>query len=149
EAVEAVEAVEDPPPEVLRNELSALERDRERVPRRTGVWGLLCTLLALVLVAQLAFHSRDLVGARWPRAAPVLAAMCAQLGCPASPAANTREVELMARDVREHPQYHDALLVNATLVNKGARGTPFPMLELVLHDASGEIIGARRFAPEE
>ena len=56
---------------------------------------------------------------------------------------------LLARDVREHPQYRDALLVNATIVNAAPDAAPFPVIELSLHDATGKIFGARLFQPSE
>ncbi|MGR8920955.1 MAG: DUF3426 domain-containing protein, partial [Gammaproteobacteria bacterium] len=58
-------------------------------------------------------------------------------------------VRLLARDVRDHPQYRDALLVNATLVNDAPDAAPFPVIELRLNDGAGRLIGARRFRPAE
>jgi len=144
-----LEPDEEPIPELLRNEIIALERERRRTPRRGVLWALACTALVLVLVAQLSYVYRDRVIAYWPAAAPLVADLCAELGCPTNHEPIASPVELLARDVREHPQYHDALLVNATLVNSSASATPFPVLELVLHDATGGTIGARRFRPEE
>jgi hypothetical protein len=51
--------------------------------------------------------------------------------------------------VREHPQYADALLVNATVVNEAAYAQPFPVVELTLFDQGGSVIGVRRFDPDE
>ena len=140
---------DEPIPELLRSEIIALERQRQRKPPQGLLWGLGCAALALVFVAQLAYVYRDRLIAQWPSTAPLVARLCAELGCPARDATIASPVELLARDVREHPQYHDALLVNATLVNSSASAAPFPVIELVLHDATGGIIGARRFAPEE
>ena len=56
---------------------------------------------------------------------------------------------MVNRDVRDHPRYSDALLVNATISNRSAEVQPFPVVQLSLFDTAGRIIGARRFTPEE
>ena len=58
-------------------------------------------------------------------------------------------MRLLARDVREHPQYRDALLVNATIVNQASTATPFPVIDLRLRDAAGRVLSARQFRPAE
>ena len=55
----------------------------------------------------------------------------------------------MARDVREHPQYAHILLVNATLANRSAITTAYPIIQLGVYDRNGGIVGMRRFAPLE
>ena len=62
--------------------------------------------------------------------------------CPAVDAAR-------ARDVRDHPRYRDALLVNATMINQAPLPQPFPVLELSLYGQTGAVLGVRRFQPEE
>jgi len=114
-------------------------------PRR--IWSVLAALGALALLAQLAWLEQARVEAWLPASRPLFATLCAHLDC--RPAAPTAAVRLVARDVREHPQYRDALLVNATLVNEGATPEPYPTIELRLHDAGGRVLGARRFAPAE
>lgn len=137
-------------PEVLRGELAALARQSGRRPWARAGWWLAALLLGGTALVQLALLEHARLRATWPAAAPALAALCTYLPCvrSAAPVA-PRRVELLARDIREHPQYEDALLVNATLINAGSEATPYPVLELVLHGARGEILGARRFGPAE
>ena len=137
-------------PEVLRGELAALARQSARRPWATAGWWLAALLLGTAALVQIALLEHARLRAAWPAAAPALATLCAHLPCvrSAAPVA-PRRVELLARDIREHPQYEDALLVNATLINAGPDATPYPVLELVLHGARGEILGARRFDPAE
>ena len=58
-------------------------------------------------------------------------------------------MSLLARDVREHPQYRNALLVNATLMNRLSEPVPYPVIELRLHDRVGALLGMRQFQPGE
>ena len=142
-------ALEDDVPALLRDEYAALARAQTRRPRRRPWWAVACVLLGLALVLQLALVERAALAAAVPAAAPWLERLCARLPCPPHAAGGSGGVRLLARDVREHPQYEDALLVNATLVNDGATSAPFPIIELVLHDAGGRAVGVRRFNPAE
>jgi hypothetical protein len=74
---------------------------------------------------------------------------CAFAGCRAHPPALPPTIELQARDVREHPQYQNALLVNASLINREPKPAPFPVLQLGIFDQTGTLIGIRRFKPGE
>ena len=56
---------------------------------------------------------------------------------------------MLARDVRDHPQYQDTLLVNATLVNREDHPVPYPKLQLGLFDHLGTALGVRRFTPAD
>jgi uncharacterized protein DUF3426 len=55
----------------------------------------------------------------------------------------------MEGDLREHPRYRDALLVNAILVNQAAFAQPYPILELALCDTEGAVVAGRRFELRE
>ncbi|MEQ8660491.1 MAG: DUF3426 domain-containing protein, partial [Gammaproteobacteria bacterium] len=142
---------DDAVPALLRADYAALAREQARAPR-TGRWWLAAgVLLAVALFAQLALTRHDALARMLPAAQPWLAALCAGFPCPRSAAATARGdgLRLLARDVREHPQYEDALLVNATLLNAGDVAQPFPVIELVLHDGTGRAVGARRLHPRE
>ncbi|MCP5200586.1 MAG: zinc-ribbon domain-containing protein [Gammaproteobacteria bacterium] len=142
-------AAEPAVPDLLRAELAALERAK-RPRRRRWPWAASVGVLAVVLAAQGAFLARATITSALPATASWFAQACAWLGCRGPAAARpANSVQLAARDVREHPQYRDALLVNATLVNEAEVPTPFPVIELTLHDATGRIVGQRRFAPDE
>lgn len=135
-------------PAMLEEEIAAL-RGQDR--NRTGLsspWGLTTAMLLMLTCAQAAFIYRAAVASAWPASVPVFARICAALDC-RDTAAAAFGVRLLARDVREHPQYRDALLVNATLANSSSSAQPFPIIELRLHDGVGAIVGARRFAPAE
>lgn len=134
-------------PPVLQADLDRLA-GRRASPARAA-WGVGLALLALAALAQLAWLERARIVALWPASAPWVERICSALACRDGPAEAPASIRLLARDVREHPQYRDALLVNATLVNTAALPRPYPVIELSLHDARGTVLGARRFAPQE
>ena len=121
-------------------------RRKQRWDRR---WARFAALLLCVFGAQIAWASRAILLERFPVATPWLEQACAFAGCRAHPAAPPPTIELQARDVREHPQYQNALLVNASLINREPKPAPFPVLQLGIFDHTGTLIGIRRFKPGE
>jgi len=146
-AAAQVEPPQDAVPAVLAAELAALEQGAG-ARRGARAWTALSLLGALALASQCLWLARDAVVQRVPAMEALVGAVCAALDC-APRAAKPAAVRLVARDVREHPQYRDALLVNATLVNESTTPQPFPVIQLTLHDATGGVLGVRAFAPSE
>lgn len=134
-------------PEVLREDVARLMRRR-----RLGVpalWGLLAFGALLALCAQVAWTYRAWWSERYPAVVPFAERLCEMAGCSFAPALNVAGIELVARDVREHPQYAHALLVNATLANRSAKRIAYPVIQLAVYDRNGGVVGVRRFAPAE
>lgn len=134
---------DEPPPLGLEAEAHA--------PRRSArlLWGAVAALLALALGAQAVWYFRDGLMARYPGTRAWLEQACSVLGCEVGARRAVQRLRLESRDVREHPRYRDALLVNATLVNRARFTQPYPLLELSLYDVGGELLARRRFRPEE
>ena len=105
-------------------------------------------LLAAFAALQVAFIEREPLLAKVPQAALLVDALCARLPCLERREHGT-SVRLLARDVREHPNYRDALLVNATIVNDAKTPSPYPVIDLRLRDAAGNVLSARQFQPGE
>lgn len=137
----------DEAPSVLREDLARLaaeERNRGRF-----AWSLVALLLMLGLAAQAAWHWRSDLLERFPQLRPHAMALCARLGCRLEEPVGVADIELVARDVRDHPQYAQTLLVNATLQNRGKHAAKFPVIQLGVYDSNGVAVGVRRFAPSE
>ena len=126
--------------------LLACERPRPRV--RAG-WVALTVLMTLCLCAQLAWFRGAELLRTYPGLQGPLAAVCAFAGCRLPGPRDPGAVRVMERDLREHPRYRDALLVNAILVNQAAFAQPYPILELALYDTEGAVVAGRRFEPRE
>jgi len=126
--------------------LLASERPR---PRARAGWVALTALMTLCLFAQLAWFRGAEVLRAYPGLQESLASVCAFAGCQLPGPRDPGAVRVMERDLREHPRYRDALLVNAILVNQAAFAQPYPILELALYDTEGAVVAGRRFEPRE
>jgi len=119
------------------------------LPRARAGWVALTVVMTLCLFAQLAWYrGADLLRA-YPGLQEPLAKGCAFAGCRLPGPRDPGAVRVMERDLREHPRYRDALLVNAILVNQAAFAQPYPILELALYDTEGAVVAGRRFEPRE
>ncbi|MBI2802376.1 MAG: DUF3426 domain-containing protein [Gammaproteobacteria bacterium] len=133
---------------------AVLRADVERLVRRqrsglVWAWSVLALFGATALLAQLAWNYRAPLLARYPNLRPASAQLCTELGCRLDPPHDARAIELVARDVREHPHYAQALLVNATLANRSAAAAAYPIIELGIYDNTGSVVGIRRFEPNQ
>jgi len=126
--------------------LVASERPR---PRARAGWVALTALMMLCLFAQLAWFRGAEVLRAYPGLQEPLAKGCAFAGCQLPGPRDPGAVRVMERDLREHPRYRDALLVNAILVNQAAFAQPYPILEVALYDTQGAVVAGRRFEPRE
>ena len=118
-------------------------------PRARAGWVALTALMMLCLFAQLAWFRGAEVLRAYPGLQEPLAKGCAFAGCRLPGPRDPGAVRVMERDLREHPRYRDALLVNAILVNQAAFAQPYPILELALYDTEGAVVAGRRFEPRE
>ena len=134
-------------PEILREEIAALSGQGRS--RARWLWALLALALLLALAAQVGYTYRAPLFERWPMLQPWAELLCARVGCDLRVPLATGTIELLARDVRDHPQYAGTLLVNATLHNNGSRPASYPVIQLGIYDHTGSVVGIRRFAPKE
>ena len=110
-------------------------------------WTSGAAVLAALLLIQIIWFRHEALAAAIPTLQPALAWSCARLGCKSEAARDLAAVEIISRDVREHPRYQQTLLVNATIVNRATFRQPFPALQLSLYDNNGGLVARRRFAP--
>lgn len=111
-------------------------------------WVSLNLILLLVLAAQLLFVQRT-VFAQQRQLRPILEPMCELAGCELAPLRAIDRIELVRRDVYQHPNREDALLIDATMVNKADFSQPYPMFTVGLGDQRGRTMSRRSFAPEQ
>ncbi len=137
----------DAAPAILREDLARLAASESR--GAGWAWVLLALVLFAGLVAQAAWYWRADLLARFPQLAPHAASLCERLGCRIEQPASKADIELIARDVRDHPQYAQTLLVNATLLNHARQAAAYPVIQLSVYDRRGAPVGVRRFQPRE
>lgn len=121
---------------------------RERVSH--SAWGAIAAalLLTALLVGQYGYVERDRL-ASVPQLRPLLETGCRWLGCELPLRREIAKVEIVAREVRDHPRVADALLISATFVNRADFVQPFPIFSVSFSDVSGTLVSARRFRPDE
>lgn len=134
---------------VLLSDLGSTSPVRtRRSPAALAGWVVLNLLLLVVLIGQLMFVQRD-VFAQQPRLRPVLQPMCKLADCELAPLRAVDRIELVRRDVYQHPGREDALLIDATMVNNAGFSQPYPMFTVGLGDRRGRVMSRRSFAPDE
>lgn len=119
-----------------------------RISGRTWLGLAAAVVLVLLLVGQFLYVQR----AQWlddPRWRPWADRLCATLGCQLPLRRDISLIELVEREVRDHPQVEDAVLISATFVNRAPFVQPYPVFEVVFSDLSGTQVAVRRFDPQE
>jgi hypothetical protein len=136
------------PPVGLPPQLQQEEAPPAKRHSRT-LWGLAIFLLLLAGAGQAAWFNRDALLSRYPQLLPWARQVCEYFQCELIRFRDVSAIKLLNRDVRDHPRYDNALLVNATIVNQAGLIQPFPVVQLALFDTDGKLIGERKFQPAE
>jgi len=115
-----------------------------------SAWGAIAAalLLTALLVGQYGYVERYRLAAV-PQLRPLLETGCRLLGCELPLRSEIAQVEIVEREVRDHPNVSDALLISATFVNRADFVQPFPVFSVSFSDVSGTLVAARRFRPAE
>jgi predicted Zn finger-like uncharacterized protein len=113
-------------------------------------WGAIAAslLLMALLVGQYGYAERYRLAAV-PELRPVLEFGCQLLGCDLPLRHDVGRVEILEREVRDHPQVDDALLIHVTFANQADFVQPYPVFAVSFSDVSGTPVAARRFRPDE
>jgi predicted Zn finger-like uncharacterized protein len=98
--------------------------------------------LPLLFAAQVALHHRDLVAARWPGSAELLAALCAPLKCSVQA---PRSLDAVSVDSSGLTRVEGAPLyrLQVAVRNRADWAVAMPALDLTLTDPRGEIVTRR------
>ena len=137
-------AAEYPFPEALASEEKPATSTLSKVFWSSGV-----IFLLLIAIVQAAWFQRDLLLSHYPELMPYARQLCAQLDCKLIRYRNISAIKLLNRDVRVHPRYEEALLVNATITNLSTYTQRFPTIMLSLFDNNGEVIAYRQIPPAD
>ena len=129
-------------------ELSDDEKPKTSVLLRL-FWSFGVLLLVLAGTAQAAWFNRDILLSRYPEFLPQAKQVCLQFKCTLIRNRNISAIKLLNRDVRIHPRYEDALLVNATMINQSGSTQRYPLVLLSLYNTNGDVIAYRQVAPTD
>ena len=128
----------------LRNDLEHLQASSQR-SWHPLLAPLFLVVLLISLFSQLAFfRAHDLVN-QIPATRPLLEAFCETIGCLYSGPRDTKQIQLLSRDVRMHPKEKKALLISAAMINNAYFSQPYPDIHIRLSDISGNVVAERIF----
>lgn len=132
--------------EALLAELA--EPRRPRVAARTWLGLGAALLLLLALAGQWIYTQRD----AWldhPQWRPWADRACELLGCELPLRRDPRQIELLEREVRDHPRLPETVLIRASFTNRADFTQPYPVFEVTFSDLSDRPLAVHRFGPEE
>jgi len=113
-------------------------------------WGAIAAtlFLTLLLLGQYAWTERYRL-AGIPSIRPTLDVACAMLGCDLPLRHETAKLEVLEREIRDHPNVDGALLVSATFANGADFVQSYPVFSVAFSDVTGSPVAVRRFLPGE
>lgn len=114
-----------------------------------GLWLAAAIVLALLLVIQLAYVSRDRLAAAWPASRPLLEGLCAAAGCTVAWPQRPELLAIEASELQSDPARPNIVVLTATLRNRGSVGVARPALELTLTDLQEHTVARRVFLPSD
>ena len=134
----AAAAVELPPAFLRRAERDA----RWQRPQVRLALALTAGALGLLLIAHAALMHRDAIAAHWPQAAPLLAGLCAPLGCRIEP---LRHLDNLTVENSGLTQLDNTALyrLQVSLRNRDRLPLLAPALDLTLTDSRGDIVARK------
>ena len=116
--------------------------------RSIALWSGGYVAALLILCLQIVYAIRiDL--AKHSEVRPLLEAMCSVTQCKLPPRRKPEQIYITNRSVRVHPYEYNAILVEASFVNKASFTQAYPVVELTFYGYNGDLIGKRQFKPKE
>lgn len=110
----------------------------------TVMWTTGVLILFAVILLQLAWFNRDFLLERYPEYLPLAKQLCEHYDCDLIRDHDLQAIVLVNRDVRDHPRFNNALLVNITLENQSQKTQPYPGIQFILFDNTGKVTAYRR-----
>lgn len=128
----------------LRNDLNHLQAPAQR--RFHPLLSLFFIIILLVLsFSQLAYFRAYELVRLIPSSRPLLEQFCEKVHCHYSGPVDTKQIQLISRDVRLHPKEKKALLISAAMINNAHFAQPYPNIYIRLSDISGNVVAERTF----
>lgn len=111
-------------------------------------WGAIAAafLLTFALIAQYAYIERYTL-MQYVQLRPAIEWGCRFVRCDLPLRRDLARVEMIEREVRDHPHVDDALLINARFANRAGFSQAYPILQVSFSDISGTPVAVRRFDP--
>lgn len=116
---------------------------------RRKFWIAGVVVLCVALVLQLGYALRAQIAATWPATRPALERLCEPLGCSVPLPRRTEQLAIESSDLQADPKRANAVILTATLRNRGSGVVAHPALELTLTNAQDQGIAKRIFQPSD
>ena len=116
-------------------------------PRHQLSWALVLLVGLLLAAGQFAYWTFE-ESALDPELRPYYAWFCERVGCVLPERRDVAGIRSRRLSVSSHPDYEDALLLEASLENAAPHPQPFPIIEVRFETVRGDPVAVRRFAPE-
>jgi len=126
----------------------AKQRERWRSPLIRAMLSVLTLLLTSTLVAQGAYHFRDLWAGQWPTTRPWLAKGCEWLQCEIGAPRRIDDVAVESSALSPAPGGNGYRLA-VVLRNRGNLSLTMPWIDLSLTDPAGQLVARRALAPND
>ena len=128
----------------LRNDMERLQAPASRQLHPLLKFTFIIILFALSFSQLAYFRAHELVNLV-PSTRPLLEQFCETIGCHYSGPSDTKNIQLISRDVRLHPKTKKALLISAAMINNANFAQPYPDIHIRLSDISGNVVAERIF----
>lgn len=108
------------------------------------MWAILALLLIASGFLQYVWFNRDIY-VQDDEYRPLYLAFCDRVGCGLPEYSNFSVITTSNLVVRSHPEFEDALIVDAIIRNSGIYRQKFPMLKLQFRDIEDSLVAIRTF----
>ena len=134
----------------FKQDTSPLLQNQQPKKRSSKIflWALLSSLILLLLLGLYIYSNFNQL-ARQDSTRPWLATICPILDCELPPKVAIEQIKSSNLQVRSHPDFSGAILVNAIIYNRAAYNQAFPLLELIYLDQHDQPLTRRLFKPNQ
>jgi predicted Zn finger-like uncharacterized protein len=140
-----VEPAAEPAPNFLR---AGSRRSRGHGSAAGVMTAIVCAVLLVGLLGQIAFHFRDILSGRLPALRPWLISACDVLGCSIGPVHRIEDVAVESTALTRAVG-PDSFRLAVALRNRGTMMLAMPWLELSLTDSGGHLVARRALMPSD
>ena len=116
--------------------------------RQHPIWAILALLLIASGLLQYVWYNRDIY-VQDDEYRPMYLAFCNRVGCGLPDYSNFSAISTSNLVVRSHPEFEDALIVDAIIRNSGNYRQKFPLLELQFRDIEDSLVAIRNFSSRD
>jgi len=135
-------------PDVV-NQNKSEARSRVGVTKQPWVLPVLLGLIVVTMVGALLAHRHREAIVQNPVYRPVLNSVCAVLQCTLEPLVDLDALRPLKRSMFSHPTLDKSLLIDFAFQNDAPFDQPYPDLEVVMSDLTGQVVERTVFSPAQ